>query len=372
MATRDHFAERVSLSRLAIIFTLLFVPSALSLIASPWSNAGAGATLRIIIWFLAAIPILILAKNSTTRPFIGSVFLFSSTFWAFDGLIQWWLGSDLFGFSILRGVSAAWSKPEGDIDFGAWISLAAPVAVGIVRRKRAGFAVLLASATIFVVALTGIRSNLLILLLGLSVAFYPLSKRALIFATFTLALGFLLSPGLQDRISTMYSALISEDQSVFQMMNEVLSNRGFVWAAALEMARDNPITGVGLRAFGEAHANYAIPGDPWVMREAAGGEYMSPGHAHNLYLGALAETGVVGLLGWLTAAFLPVVWWKKSTPQARELSRPYLAGWLVVVWPFQSSPPPFEFLWFPYVAFVLVGLLGGLVEQPKKEHFESI
>lgn len=63
---------------------------------------------------------------------------------------------------------------------------------------------------------------------------------------------------------------------------------------ALEIAKDNPITGVGVGAYPRVHALYADSRAEWKI---ARGER----DAHNLYLLLLAETGIVGLALFLSA-----------------------------------------------------------------------
>jgi O-antigen ligase len=56
------------------------------------------------------------------------------------------------------------------------------------------------------------------------------------------------------------------------------------WDAALAMARDHPLTGVGLGGYS---AEYALRYTAWDAT-----------HAYNIVLHVLAESGVIGLLGW--------------------------------------------------------------------------
>jgi putative inorganic carbon (HCO3(-)) transporter len=60
------------------------------------------------------------------------------------------------------------------------------------------------------------------------------------------------------------------------------------WQAAAEMFADHPVLGVGIGNYVPAYPLYALPrwSDPL-------------GHAHNYYLNVAAETGAVGLFGYL-------------------------------------------------------------------------
>ena len=60
------------------------------------------------------------------------------------------------------------------------------------------------------------------------------------------------------------------------------------WQAGLDMARDYPWLGVGIGNYEPAYADYALLNWPYAL-----------GHAHNYYINLLAETGIVGLVGYI-------------------------------------------------------------------------
>ncbi|MEV6961272.1 O-antigen ligase family protein [Streptomyces sp. NPDC051207] len=103
---------------------------------------------------------------------------------------------------------------------------------------------------------------------------------------------------LQERISSITRVTAAPDQSV--------TDRYTMWAAAVGMWREQPVTGVGLKGFPEyrdTHASLALSSGSDT--EGAGAAFrkqplLSP---HNMYLLVLAEQGLLGLLalvgGWL-------------------------------------------------------------------------
>jgi O-antigen ligase len=62
------------------------------------------------------------------------------------------------------------------------------------------------------------------------------------------------------------------------------------WQAALGMAADSPWLGLGFGNYETAYPRYALMNWPSAL-----------GHAHNYYLNLLAETGLIGLIGYLIA-----------------------------------------------------------------------
>ncbi|OIJ86265.1 hypothetical protein BIV25_41600 [Streptomyces sp. MUSC 14] len=103
---------------------------------------------------------------------------------------------------------------------------------------------------------------------------------------------------LQERVDSITQVADAPDQSV--------TDRYTMWAAAVDMWRAHPLTGVGLKGFPEyrdGHASLALSSGSDT--EGAGAAFrrrplLSP---HNMYLLVLAEQGLTGLLclagGWL-------------------------------------------------------------------------
>ena len=70
--------------------------------------------------------------------------------------------------------------------------------------------------------------------------------------------------------------------------NYAVLERLAFWQSGLDMARDYPWLGVGFGNYGPAYADYALLNWPYAL-----------GHAHNYYINLLAETGMIGLLGYM-------------------------------------------------------------------------
>ncbi|KUM90534.1 O-antigen ligase family protein [Streptomyces pseudovenezuelae] len=123
-------------------------------------------------------------------------------------------------------------------------------------------------------------------------------RRALVVGAVVAAVGVVLVGGfgvgsaqLQERISSITQVTDAPDQSV--------TDRYTMWAAAVGMWREQPLTGVGLKGFPEqrdGHASLALSAGSDT--EGAGAAFrrqplLSP---HNMYLLVLAEQGLIGLL----------------------------------------------------------------------------
>ncbi len=89
------------------------------------------------------------------------------------------------------------------------------------------------------------------------------------------------------------------------------------WQAALNMASEHPLFGVGAGHYEIAYPAHSVPSWPRAL-----------GHAHNDYLNILAETGSVGLAGYLVAWGVLIRWTVRARHQANAVMRGLALGLL--------------------------------------------
>ena len=124
------------------------------------------------------------------------------------------------------------------------------------------------------------------------------------------------------------------------------------WQAAIGMANDHPWLGVGFGAYDTAYPTYALINWPLGL-----------GHAHNFYLNLLAETGVVGLIAYLTMWVIIVILTLRVLNHERGFRRGVALGTLGV-WAHLAVHSIFDKLYvnnLPLHLGVMLGLIGGLV-----------
>ncbi len=186
---------------------------------------------------------------------------------------------------LLAGLIASWGR-------GAWLGFGAAGVVLVLfapRRRRTGFLLLAAG---------GISLALLWV-----AGYVPLS--------------------IQQRIESAPQDFVGfRDVRGMPISDEnfAIVERLAHWQAAITMADAHPFTGVGLGNYETAYPAYRVPSWPNPL-----------GHAHNDYLNVLAETGLVGLAGYLAGWALIVVWtWQTlqtSDPLKRGLALGLLGTW---------------------------------------------
>ncbi|MFF8472692.1 O-antigen ligase family protein [Streptomyces sp. NPDC015414] len=97
---------------------------------------------------------------------------------------------------------------------------------------------------------------------------------------------------LQERFDSIAQVADAPDQSV--------TDRYTMWAAATDMWRDHPLTGVGLKGFPEyrdGHASLALSSGSDTAGAGAAFRRQPLLSPHNMYLLVLGEQGLLGLLG---------------------------------------------------------------------------
>ncbi|GHG93933.1 O-antigen ligase family protein [Streptomyces lanatus] len=126
---------------------------------------------------------------------------------------------------------------------------------------------------------------------------------------------------LQERLTSITQVTDAPDQSVV--------DRYTMWAAALDMWREHPLTGVGLKgfpAYRDGHASFALSSGSDT--EGAGQAYrrqplLSP---HNMYLLVLSEQGLLGLVtvagSWFALLVRALRRLRRSGTPARDCALP--------------------------------------------------
>jgi putative inorganic carbon (HCO3(-)) transporter len=134
--------------------------------------------------------------------------------------------------------------------------------------------------------------------------------------------------------------------------NYALIERLAHWQAALAMAADHPWFGVGLGGYTVAYPRYALVNWPLAL-----------GHAHNYYLNLLAETGFVGLAGYLIAIG-GIFWLINQTCSGATRNRALAIG-ILGSWIGLSVHNAFDMLYVNNM-FIHVGVLLGLIARYKQ------
>ncbi|HZB85854.1 MAG TPA: O-antigen ligase family protein [Gaiellaceae bacterium] len=202
----------------------------------------------------------------------------------------------------------------------------AAFALGAIRAPFVRW-MLLSSVAVFAVALFMTQSRGGIVALGATfLAAIFLSGR---FRPRALALVLVVSA-----LGVSYYTLVAPPESIeriSQFTSDGGTGRTDLWSVAVEMAKDNPILGVGVSNFEEVEPRYAASS---VNLERVEFVVDNPKVAHSTYLEVLAELGAIGLAAFAAVVLGPLVLAARAVrafAQARDgemeaLARGFLVG----------------------------------------------
>ncbi|CAN5674165.1 O-antigen ligase [soil metagenome] len=227
------------------------------------------------------------------------------------------------------------------------------------RRWQLGGWILAATAIGLVVLFAGSRASWLTFALVLLLTGWRLlgwKKLAWVFAfgALTLFLLTVASPEVRDRVQRTSGALAADGTGV----DGALSGRLRIWGAALCMARENPVNGVGARGFREAFP--ACDPSPDTAPAWGAGPAL---HAHQIVLEVLSETGVVGLLLWLSGVALAWRAWRFAGVDARDRARPAMQALVVTVFPFNTHLAFYSTFWGGLTLLLAALYAGSLLAR---------
>ena len=284
----------------------------------------------------------VVLREAQARRWLWQVIAASVIWIAGSSLIQFLFGRNLFGFP--PGGDGELTGPFGMPRAAPPLSrmllpVLLPVVAKLLARKRlvagiGAYALLLAGVCIMV--LIGQRMPMLLTVFGLLVAglllrsLRPVVVVSLLAGMALLAASAVISPPTYYRLVEKFSA---------QMSHFASSQYGQVYTRALEMGRQNPITGVGYDGFRHFCADpvYYRPTFDGALADG-GGASICFQHPHNFYAQALVEGGYPGLL---LFCVLAVAWlaplarglWRKPDPLRVGL----FAAILIQLWPIAST-----------------------------------
>ncbi|KTG15927.1 MULTISPECIES: O-antigen ligase family protein [unclassified Guyparkeria] len=304
LATRGkEIIGRPAIRWLLVLLTAIWLPQLLALAGAANFERASNTAAYYPFYALAALPVIWAAYRHDITPFLLNVVLGVCLVWAIDGLIQFFLGSNLFGFPYNERRLTGMFHPN--LTMGVVMAQLLPLVLEAVRRlmhRRLVWGLTLLPILMTIV-LTGSRSAMLVMGLavlaygGLVVWRYRVRWQWMLAALLGLVLAIsavlTVSPQTRDRV--MVTAKVFDfDREAF---NAATAMRGDVWTAGWQLAQDDPWLGVGVRGF-EALA---------VDRGYSEVRYT---HLHLFALDVQVSTGLIGLSAYLLGyvLFLVFLW----------------------------------------------------------------
>jgi len=207
-----------------------------------------------------------------------------------DGIYQYWIGKSLLTGSSLFADRVKGSLPHpNDL---ALIPILLPFSITLLLQERSrivkGIILISIIPALVTVILSQSRNAWFGLAIGLGVFLFRKQARKTLIVLVCIVL-ILFSAAL-------YFDLGNVQQRLNTFMNITSETRIGIWLVAVEMFKESPLLGKGLHTFGEFYLPYI---EKIQLPQGYIPEIAVIPWAHNLYLEILAESGLVGFVGFM-------------------------------------------------------------------------
>lgn len=253
------------------------VVAAVSLVRSGRIADGATQAMRYVLFAALAVLVVQLVTDRARLTSLVQVFVASSTVAAAVGT-----------FRFLTSMTGRASGPIGEAnDFAYVLAAAIPLAVHLAWRRPERRVVWAAASVVLGVTVALTLSRGAIVGLAVAALWAALQSRAIARALVAVALvGGVLGLGLVAVDSSFVDRRLHAKVAV---ADENWASRKALWRAALDMAAEEPILGVGTGLYPHRAAEFVVD-EPYRIVEPV---------AHNAYLEILAEDGALGLVAFV-------------------------------------------------------------------------
>jgi O-antigen ligase len=291
-------------------------------------------------------------------------------FWLLDAWMQMLTGWSLRGHAEPERISGIFGADDPKL--GPTLAVLSPCALWVARERwqRRGLIVGLL-LLLGPVLLSGSRAAWLCFALVVLVFLWREAGSPLRFivACALAAMVLLAAGGIAWKTSARFDARMQRTLAVLggheQDLNEAMTGRLDIWHNSLAMIAAHPLTGVGVRDFRYAYPQFAPANDHFMVAENCG-DGVGACHPHQLVLEILSETGIVGLLLWLTGLSIAVQAWRRAGRQARSMAFPVTLSLGVMLFPINTHLA-FYSAWWGLLFAWLLGLWCAALYAANKE-----
>jgi len=328
-------------------FSLLYVLIWLPIIISYPDSAAPDQTLRVglgyVRFYLAGIFIIDMFDRYPLAPHVIRALSWFLLLLLVDALIQFILGFNILGFPYdgnrINGLFGE------DLKLGSTIALLAPFMLIHIQKKSWQLKGIIWSLLILITLLTGSRASWVMVALSFAGLFIiqlndnrHTALRFLLVICIALPASTLViyhgSNYVKQRIDQTLQLFSTDTDSI----DYALSYRLPIWSNALDMIKDKPINGIGVRSFRDVYFDYASTDDFFRTKKIV------PTHIHQMVLEVGAETGGVGLLG-LAAFFFFLIKRIFRSGSRSKYSTAYMIGALVATFPLNTHLALYSSFW---------------------------
>lgn len=297
LTDRKAVLSTEGMKRAAILFACIAIPGFISLIMAVNPDRGLSAAFRFAAYGLAAWVVLSAKLEEGNAKQIMSLLGILLVAWAIDGFIQLLTGVSLLGDPLIElGESGAVVTGSLQLGYGATIAILSPFFLEALRRAG-GIGIGILSLPVYAaIVMSSHQSSAVLALIGLA-AWATLALRHPEVGAKRQITGFVIS-GIIGLLVGYYLSIVTGQVSTIAeapARYQSILYQPQLWESAWVAFKENWFTGVGIRGFG----TFAVAQDVFQ-----GTGVSETWHPHLTLLEIMAETGVIGLLGYAVLLYL--------------------------------------------------------------------
>ena len=356
----------------SLFFLCLWLPIIISLPDSYKFGKTSSLAIEYLRFYFSGLAVLKYCLKGKSLRLINTCSIIIVSFWILDALIQYFWGTDLFGYTAvpqqLNGVFG--HKPK----LGLFLSVySAFIFFIIYEKKHLVFGWLVNLLCIIVILLAGRRGGWIMYGVVLSgfLAFkwqknlkmFAASMAVLIVCLITVStVLYYNSDGFAKRMDTTLQIFKGDEKSV----DTAISFRLAIWKTALSMIQTHPINGVGARAFRYAYPEYAEDDDIFLGTDFGGSNrQIGALHSHQMQLEVLSETGICGGLLFLSAMMVLIWYWRSRSDFQKSNMLPYALAIAAFFFPLNTHYALYSSSWAQVMYWFLpLYFAAGAIHEP--------
>ena len=334
------------LKTFTIAFLCLWLPLLISLPDAINPSHSSHTIFPYLRFFFAGIFIIDeISMNKDRLRFIVTSLFFIVFFFCIDATIQFIFKSNILGFPYKPGEITGMFYPRNTIaHICAILSSFCFLYVYInIEKRRWLFLSLI--PLFFIILLSGRRAAWVMLALT-SLGFiiygyrYTISKKRFkrVVGMFVMLVSVVLGSTilLHTPTNVRFKATLGLFSNNYETINTATAYRLPIWEVAYSIHKSNPINGIGPRGFRHVYNDYARANDPHGSRTP-------PSQPHLLILEILAETGLIGFIGYILLIYL--IFRLVLQSKNKETSLPFFIPVIVALFPFNAHMAFYGSIW---------------------------
>lgn len=303
-------------------------------------------------------------NNSDRINFIVKGLFYIVLFWCVDASIQFFLGKNLLGFPYQPGHITGMFYPRNTIAHICSILSVFTFLYAYNNFDKKKYLALSIIPLFFILLLSGRRAAWVMLALScfgfISYSFYFSKNKKCFLKLLGVTTGViivLLSSTIifHEPTNNRFKVTMGLFSGDYEKINTATAVRLPIWKTSVSIIKAHPVNGVGPRGFRYIYEDYAAKDDYFVNIEKA-----VPSQPHIIILEVLAETGLIGLLGYFIAIFYIFNLLLKTKDKKTLI--PYFIPVIVAMFPINTHMAFYGSIWSS-MTWLLLALYFSIVKR---------